>query len=71
MTERAFSFPSALAKTLEKLRENMIISRYSLNHIRKGERSMGKHIKALKPELERHAKLVQQNTLKQYAERKV
>ena len=50
----------ALAEAMEKLRENLIIFRYQLNHISKGKRSMGKHIKAVKPELERYAGLVQQ-----------
>ena len=50
----------ALAEAMEKLRENMIIFRYQLNHIAKGKRSMKKHIKSVKPELERYAGLVQQ-----------
>ena len=36
----------ALAEAMEKLRENMIIFRYQLNHIAKGKRSMRKYIKA-------------------------
>lgn len=50
----------AFAEVMEKLRENMIIFRYQLNHIAKGKRSMKKHIKTVKPELERYAGLVQQ-----------
>ena len=50
----------ALAEAMEKLRENMIIFRYQLNHIAKGKRSMRKHIKSVSPELERYTGLVQQ-----------
>ena len=50
----------ALAEAMEKLRENMIIFRYQLNHIAKGNRSMRKYIKPVSPELERYAGLVQQ-----------
>jgi len=50
----------ALAEAMEKLRENMIIFRYQLNHIAKGKRSMRKYIKSVGPELERYAGLVQQ-----------
>lgn len=50
----------AFAEAMEKLRENMIIFRYQLNHIAKGKRSMKKHIKPVKPELDRYAGLVQQ-----------
>ena len=50
----------ALAEAMEKLRENMIIFRYQLNHIAKGKRSMRKYIKSVSPELERYAGLVQQ-----------
>ena len=50
----------ALAEAMEKLRENMIIFRYQLNHIAKGKRSMRKYIKSVSPELERYTGLVQQ-----------
>lgn len=50
----------ALAEAMEKLRENMIIFRYQLNHIAKGKHSMKKYIKSVSPELERYAGLVQQ-----------
>lgn len=50
----------ALAEAMEKLRENMIIFRYQLNHIAKGKRSMREYIKSVSPELERYARLVQQ-----------
>jgi len=43
----------ALAEAMEKLRENMIIFRYQLNHIAKGKRSMNKYVDAVKPDLER------------------
>ena len=49
-----------LAEAMEKLRENMIIFRYQLNHITKGKRSMRKYIKSVSPELERYTGLVQQ-----------
>ena len=48
----------ALAEATEKLRENMIIFRYQLNHIAKGKRSMRKYIKSVSPELERYTGLV-------------
>ena len=48
------------AEAMEKLRENMIIFRYQLNHIAKGKRSMKKYIKTVSPELERYTELVQQ-----------
>ena len=50
----------ALAEAMEKLRENMIIFRYQLNHIAKGKRRMRKYIKSVSPELERYTGLVQQ-----------
>ena len=50
----------AVAEAMEKLRENMIIFRYQLNHIAKGKRSMRKYIKSVSPELERYTGLVQQ-----------
>ena len=50
----------AFAEAMEKLRENMIIFRYQLNHIAKGKRSMRKYIKSVSPELERYTGLVQQ-----------
>ena len=50
----------ALAEATEKLRENMIIFRYQLNHIAKGKRSMRKYIKSVILELERYTGLVQQ-----------
>ena len=49
-----------LTEAMEKLRENMIIFRYQLNHIAKGKRSVRKYIKSVSPELERYAGLVQQ-----------
>lgn len=49
-----------LAEAMEKLRENMIIFRYQLNHIAKGKRSMRKYIQSVSPELERYTGLVQQ-----------
>ena len=49
-----------LAEAMEKLRENMIIFRYQLNHIAKGKRSMNKYVDAVKPDLERYTGLVQQ-----------
>ena len=57
--EGSIAFP-ALAEATEKLRENMIIFRYQLNHIAKGKRSMRKYIKSVSPELERYTGLVQQ-----------
>ena len=50
----------AFAEAMEKLRENMIIFRYQLNHIAKGKRSMNKYVDAVKPDLERYTGLVQQ-----------
>lgn len=50
----------ALAEAMEKLRENMIIFRYQLNHIAKGKRSMNKYVDAVKPDLERYTGLIQQ-----------
>ena len=50
----------ALAEAMEKLRANMIIFRYQLNHIAAGKLHIGKRINAVKPELERYAGLVQQ-----------
>ena len=50
----------AFSEAMEKLRENMIIFRYQLNHIAKGKRSMRKYIKSVSPELERYTGLVQQ-----------
>ena len=50
----------ALAEAMEKLRENMIIFRYQLNHIGKGKRSIDKHIGAVKSDFERYAGLVRQ-----------
>ena len=50
----------ALAEAMEKLRENIIIFRYQLNHIAKGKHSMRKYIKSFSPELERYTGLVQQ-----------
>lgn len=50
----------ALAEAMEKLRENMIIFRYQLNHIAKGKRSMNKYVDAVKPDLESYTGLIQQ-----------
>ncbi len=50
---------SAIAEAMEKLRSMLIFS-YQLRHIGVGKHSMGKHVKAVKPKLERYAVLVQQ-----------
>ena len=50
----------SFAEAMEKLRENMIIFRYQLNHIAKGKRCMNKYVDAVKPDLERYTGLVQQ-----------
>jgi len=51
---------SAIAEAMEKLRSSMLIFSYQLRHIGVGKHSMGKHVKAVKPKLERYAVLVQQ-----------
>ena len=50
----------AIAEAMEKIRSSMIIFSYQLRHIDVGKHSMGKRVKAAKPELERYAGLVQQ-----------
>ena len=50
----------AIAEAMEKLRSSMIIFSYQLRHIRAGKYNIGKRVKAVKPELERYAGLVQQ-----------
>ena len=50
----------AIAEAMEKLRGSMLIFSYQLRHIGVGKYNMGKHLKAVKPELERYAGLVQQ-----------
>ena len=50
----------AIAEAMEKLRSSMLIFSYQLRHIGVGKHNMGKRVKAVKPELERYAALVQQ-----------
>ena len=50
----------AIAEAMEKLRSSMLIFSYQLRHIGVGKYNMGKRVKAVKPELERYAALVQQ-----------
>lgn len=50
----------AIAEAMEKLRSSMIIFSYQLRHIRACKYNIGKRVKAVKPELERYAGLVQQ-----------
>ena len=50
----------AIAEAMEKLRNSMLIFSYQLRHIGVGKHNMGKRVKAVKPELERYASLVQQ-----------
>ena len=50
----------AIAEAMENLRSSMIIFSYQLRYIGVGKHNMGKHVKAVKPELERYAGLVQQ-----------
>lgn len=50
----------AIAEAMEKIRSSIIIFSYQLRHIDVGKHSMGKRVKAAKPELERYAGLVQQ-----------
>ena len=50
----------AIAEAMEKVRSNMLIFSYQLRHIGVGKHNMGKRVKAVKPELERYAGLVQQ-----------
>ena len=50
----------AIAEAMEKLRSSMLIFSYQLRHIGVGKYNMGKRVKAVKPELERYADLVQQ-----------
>lgn len=49
-----------IAEAMEKLRSSMLIFSYQLRHIGVGKHNMGKRVKAVKPELERYAGLVQQ-----------
>ena len=50
----------AIAEAMEKIRSSMLIFSYQLRHIGVGKHNMGKRVKAVKPELERYAGLVQQ-----------
>ncbi len=50
----------AIADAMEKMRSSMLIFSYQLRHIGVGKHNMGKRVKAVKPELERYAGLVQQ-----------
>ena len=50
----------AIAEALEKIRSSILIFSYQLRYIGVGKNSMGKRVKAVKPELKRYAGLVQQ-----------
>ena len=50
----------AIAEAMEKIRSSMLIFSYQLRYIGIGKNSMGKRVKAVKPELERYAGLVHQ-----------
>ena len=50
----------AIAEAMEKIRSSILIFSYQLRYIGMGKNSMGKRIKAVKPELERYTGLVQQ-----------
>ena len=50
----------AIAEAMEKIRSSILIFSYQLRHIGVGKHNMGKRVKAVKPELERYAALVQQ-----------
>ncbi len=50
----------AIADAMEKIRSSMLIFSYQLRYIGVGKHNMGKRVKAVKPELERYAGLVQQ-----------
>ena len=50
----------AIAEAMEKMRSSMLIFSYQLRHIGVGKHNMGRRVKAVKPELERYAGLVQQ-----------
>ena len=50
----------AIAEGLEKLRSRVLIFCYQLRHIGVGKYNLGNRVKAVKPELERYAGLVQQ-----------
>ena len=50
----------AIAEGLEKLRSRVLIFCYQLRHIGVGKYTLGNRVKAVKPELERYAGLVQQ-----------
>ena len=50
----------AIAEGLEKLRSRVLIFCYQLHHIGVGKYNLGNRVKAVKPELERYAGLVQQ-----------
>ena len=50
----------AIAEGLEKLRSRVMIFCYQLRHIGVGKYNLGNRVKAVKPELERYAGLVQQ-----------
>ena len=45
----------AIAEAMEKIRSSMLIFSYQLRCIGIGKNSMGKRVKAVKPELERYA----------------
>lgn len=49
-----------IAEAMEKIRSSMLIFSYQLRHIGVGKHNMGRRVKAVKPELERYAGLVQQ-----------
>lgn len=53
-------FFTAIAEAMEKVRSSMLIFSYQLRHIGVGKHNTGKRVKAVKPELERYAGLVQQ-----------
>ena len=55
----------AIAEAMEKIRSSILIFSYQLRYIGVGKNSMGKRVKAVKPELERYAGLVQQTQQKQ------
>ena len=50
----------AIAEGMEKLRSRVLIFCYQLRHIGVGKYNLGNRVKAVKPELERYAGLVQQ-----------
>ena len=50
----------AMAEAMGKIRSSMLIFSYQLRYIGVGKHNMGRRVKAVKPELERYAALVQQ-----------